>query len=201
MGILDEVVGLRDNVNPFHLDHGSILHNFVSGTDRNFSRNSMVKIAFIFVGFLFSIYFHEPRTSNFDEPCLPKSDVEKILGLPADETESKTFTEDNVLQHKCSWKATREDLNSNLYYLDEEYNNVESAHKVFEDIVVSNRNNPGQTHPDIGDEAWLHSDGTNFCLLMVRKGNKIIRMKVNKLTKDTSLDEMKRVATEWQKNG
>ncbi len=155
----------------------------------------MEKISLILIGLLF---LQGTNTSSFDEPCLAKADAEKILGLPARQIESETFTEDNVLQHKCSWKATQEDLNSNLYYLDEQYNNAESAHKVFEDIVVSNWNNPGQTRPEIGDEAWLHSDGTNFCLLMVRKGSKIIRMKVNKLTKETSVEEMKRIAAAWE---
>ncbi len=158
----------------------------------------MQKITLILIGLLlFTNFLQGTNTSSFDELCLAKADAEKILGLPARQTESETFTKANVLQHKCSWKATQEDLNSNLYYLDEHYNNSESAHKVFEDIVVSNSNNPGQTRPDIGDEAWLHSDGTNFCLLMVRKGNKIIRMKVNRLTKGTSVEEMKRVAAAW----
>jgi hypothetical protein len=158
----------------------------------------MKKITLILIGLLFTCSLQGTNTSSSDESCLAKMDAEKILGLPARQTESETFTKDDVLQHKCSWKATQEDLNSNLYYLDEHYNNAESAHKVFEDIVVSNRNNPGQTRPDIGDEAWLHSDGTNFCLLMVRKGNKIIRMKVNKLTKETSVEEMKRIAAAWE---
>ena len=158
----------------------------------------MEKITLILIGLLFTSSLQGTNTSSSDEICLAKADVEKILGLPARQTESETFTKDNALQHKCSWKATQEDLNSNLYYLDEQYNNAESAHKVFEDIVVSNRNNPGQARPEIGDEAWFHSDETNFCLLMVRKGNKIIRMKVSKLTKKTSVEEMKRIATAWE---
>lgn len=158
----------------------------------------MEKFTLVLIGLLFTSSLQGTNTSSSDEPCLAKADAEKILGLPARPTESKTFTENNVLIHKCYWKATKDDLNSNLYYLDEQYNNAESAHTVFEDIVVSNRNNPGQSRPDIGDEAWFHSDGTNFCLLMVRKGNKIIRMKVSKLTKETSVEEMKRVATAWE---
>lgn len=158
----------------------------------------MEKITLILIGLLFTSSLQGPNTSNSDEPCLAKADAEKILGLPARQIESETFTEDNVLQHKCTWKSTQEDLNSHLYYLDEQYNNAESAHKVFEDIVVSNRNNPGQSRPEIGDEAWLHSDGTNFYLLMVRKGNKIIRLKVSKLTKETSVEEMKRIAAVWE---
>ena len=158
----------------------------------------MEKITLILIGLLFTSSLQGTNTSSSDDACLANADVEKILGLPARQTESETFTKDNALQHKCSWKATNEDLNSNLYYLDEQYKNAESAHKVFEDIVVSNRNNPGQTRPEIGDEAWFHSDETNFCLLMVRKGNKIIRMKVSKLTKKTSVEEMRRIATAWE---
>jgi len=157
----------------------------------------MKKITLILIGLLFTWSLQGTNTRS-SEPCLANTDAEKILGLPARQTESETFTKDNVLQHKCSWKATQEDLNSNLYYLDEHYNNAESADKVFDDIVVSNRNNPGQTRPKIGDEAWLHSDGTNFYLLMVRKGNKIIRMKVSKITKETSVEEMKRIAAAWE---
>lgn len=152
----------------------------------------------ILIGLFFSNSFQTPTKNHSDEICIANTDAEKILGFPARQTESTIVSENNVLQHKCSWKATQEDLNTNLYYIDEQHDNAESAHKVFEDIVVSNRNNPGHSRPDIGDEAWLHSDGTNFCLLMVRKGNKIIRMKVNRLTEETSVDEMKRVATAWQ---
>jgi hypothetical protein len=158
----------------------------------------MTKITFILIGLFFSNSIQVPTKTHPEEICIAKADAEKILGFPALQTESTTLNKDNVVKHQCSWKATQEDLNSNLYYLDEQYDNVESAHKVFEDILISNRDNSGQSRPTIGDEAWLHSDGTNFCLLMVRKGNKIIRMKVNRLTKETSVEEMKRIAMAWQ---
>ena len=158
----------------------------------------MTKMTFILLTIFFGSSLEWPTKNYSEEICIEKADVEKILGLPAHQTESSTVNENNVVQHKCAWAATQDDLKSNLYYLDEQHNDAASAHKVFEDIAVSNRNNPGHSQPDIGDEAWLHSDGTNFCFLMVRKGNKIIRLKVNRLTKQTSVDEMKRVATAWQ---
>lgn len=158
----------------------------------------MVKMTLLLIGLFFCGSFQGTTNNPTDEICIAKTDAEKILGFPARQTESTTVSENNVVQHKCSWKATQDDLNSNLYYSDEQHDNAESAHKVFEDIVVSNSNNPGHSRPDIGDEAWLHSDGTNFCFLMVRKGNKIIRLKVNRLTKGTSVEEMKRVATAWR---
>ena len=158
----------------------------------------MTKITFILIGLFFSNSMQVPTKIHSEAICIAKADAEKILGFPALQTESTTLNKDNVVKHQCSWKAAHEDLNSNLYYLDEQHNDVASAHKVFEDIVTGNANNPGHSRPDIGDEAWLHSDGTNFCFLMVRKGNRIVRLKVNRLTKQTSVDEMKRVATAWQ---
>jgi hypothetical protein len=158
----------------------------------------MTKISFILIGLFFTDSVQVPTKTHSDETCIAQADAEKILGMPANQIESTTLSDNNILRHKCSWKAAQDDLNSNLYYLDELHGDAESANKVFDDIVVSNTNNPGNSRLDIGDEAWFHSDGTNFCFLMVRKGNKIIRMKVNRLTKETSVDEMKRVATAWQ---
>ena len=158
----------------------------------------MTKITFILFGLFFSNSIQLPTTTHPEETCIAKADAEKILGMPAHQIESTTLSENNILLHKCSWKAAQDDLKSNLYYIDELHGDAESADKVFDDIVVSNINSPGNSRLDIGDEAWFHSDGTNFCFLMVRKGNKIIRMKVNRLTKETSVEEMKRVATAWQ---
>ena len=38
----------------------------------------------------------------------------------------------------------------------------------------------------MGDEALQHSDNENFNMIIVRKGNKIVRLKVNKITGLTS---------------
>lgn len=156
----------------------------------------MEKITFVLVGLFFFSSQQKPTTANSDKVCLDIKDAEKVLGMPARQIESSAVNENNVLQYKCTWKATKEELNSNLFYMDEVYADADAAHKIFADIVASNVN-PGQSRPDIGDEAWFHSDGTNFCLLIVRKGNKMIRMKVNKITKETSIDEMKRIAGAW----
>jgi hypothetical protein len=44
-----------------------------------------------------------------------------------------------------------------------------------------------------GDEAIIQTDTDHFQLIIVRKSEKIIRMKVNKVTKTTSIEELKRV--------
>jgi hypothetical protein len=45
----------------------------------------------------------------------------------------------------------------------------------------------------IGDEGFLHTDGKNFDLIIVRKQNKIIRIKINKITKTTSREQLQDV--------
>ena len=156
----------------------------------------MEKIALVLIGIFLSGPFPGTNTSS-EDLCLAKSDAEKILGSAAKQTESETLNNKGVVVHKCTWRASNETLNSNLYYVGEQYDNAEAAHKVFADIVTSNTGT-GQSRPNIGDEAWFHSDDTNFCIIIVRKGNKMIRMKVSKLTKETSVNEMKRVASAWE---
>ncbi|HET7003465.1 MAG TPA: hypothetical protein VFI33_19215, partial [Puia sp.] len=45
-----------------------------------------------------------------------------------------------------------------------------------------------------GDEAFIQTDNEHFQLIIVRKSAKMIRLKVNKVTRTTSLDELKKVA-------
>ena len=46
----------------------------------------------------------------------------------------------------------------------------------------------------MGDEAYFHSDGQNFYFIIVRKGEKMFRIKVNKITSTTSLKEFNMIA-------
>jgi hypothetical protein len=46
----------------------------------------------------------------------------------------------------------------------------------------------------MGDEAYFHSDGQNFYFIIVRIGKRLFRIKVNKVTSHTSLNEFKRVS-------
>ncbi len=130
--------------------------------------------------------------------CLIQSDAEKILGQPAHLTESYSKKEDNIDKHRCIYQVIALDTEptrpSNLYYVLELYSDAASAHKAYTGILSANVRMPGQSTIDnMGDEAWLHSDGENFHLLLFRKGNKIVRIKINKVTATTSLDELQNV--------
>ena len=130
--------------------------------------------------------------------CLTKGDAEKILGQPATLAESSSSGKDGVEQHLCTYTAASADTKTkktgNVYYLVEFYNNASAAHDSFAFIVSQNQGNPGNKMiSGLGDEAWSHTDDSNFYLIMVRKGNRMLRIKVNKLTSLTSIDNLLKV--------
>ncbi|OYU65315.1 MAG: hypothetical protein CFE22_14565 [Cytophagaceae bacterium BCCC1] len=87
--------------------------------------------------------------------------------------------------------------NHALYFIFESYENELSAKKTFEDFRLSNQSLRGfETIENIGNEAFFHTDKENFGLIIARKGNEIIRLKVNKLNGKTSISELKKVAAD-----
>ena len=133
------------------------------------------------------------------DSCLVQADAEKILGQTAKLTESFSESKNNVTKFRCTYTANNIDpktnKTSNLYYLLEEYKNVDSAQKTYTDILRQNENMPGLKRlAGIGDQAFLHTDNENFLMIISRKGDKILRMKVNKLTSRTSLNELQNIS-------
>ena len=125
--------------------------------------------------------------------CVTQADAERILGLPAKETEHSSKEKNGVTQFSCTYTAVDKAANktSNLYYLYEAYKSPESAHAAYEGIVSANNSMPGQTKIDsIGDETWLHTDRENFDLVMCRRKNHMVRIKINKITSKTSLQAL-----------
>ena len=56
-----------------------------------------------------------------------------------------------------------------------------------------------KTLKNMGDEAYFHTDNQNFYFIMARKGNRMIRMKVNKVTSKTSLEQFYAAAQKMMK--
>jgi hypothetical protein len=75
-----------------------------------------------------------------------------------------------------------------VYYVYEEYKQLDTAKKIYTDIKTANQDHGIVVLQDIGDEAYFHTDNVNFYFIMVRKANKGFRLKVNKLTSKTSKD-------------
>jgi hypothetical protein len=144
----------------------------------------------------------QTNTTEKTKPCkfLSFADAAKILGQPVEVvTNSWTFTTDKT-RFECTYRGVEKDKASgkdiNLYFSLEQIPqtpNAERAHEVFEtayrkinepDILVEKLNG-------IGDEAFLISNPPNFHFIMVRQGESIFRVKLNKAGGGTSLEELK----------
>lgn len=135
--------------------------------------------------------------------CLSQSEAEKILGQPALLKERTSGTKEGRSEYKCAYMATAPDpktnVTGNIYYVLEEYNTTVAAASAYMNIVQANRHIPGQTTlKGIGDEAYLHTDDKNFAMIICRKGNKMLRIKINKLTSMTSQEELLRFVKEFK---
>ena len=137
---------------------------------------------------------------NYAQTCslISQQEAEKILGRPAHLSAHTTETRDHILQHRCTYTAndqeTDRERQSNLYYMLEEYENSSDAEKSFKNLLSKNAGMQGLSAlKGFGDEAIIQTDNDHFQLIIVRKSAKMIRLKVNKVTKTTSLDELKRV--------
>jgi hypothetical protein len=86
-------------------------------------------------------------------------------------------------------------MEAQLYVL-EEFQNADSSRKAYANILAQNENMLGsKKFNEIGDQAFLHTDNENFLMIISRKDNKILRLKVNRrLTSMTSLNELQNVS-------
>lgn len=162
----------------------------------------MKNIFIIFTSVLISLYScsqtnKRTHAAVIDEASVQyiiQADAEKILGQPAMLTDSSVEKKDNTVKYRNTFTAKDSTITGNriahLYCLFETYNDESSAKKNFEDILSGNQDMPNFKKINIGDEALQHTDNENFNLIIVRKNNKMIRLKVNKLTSLTSAKEL-----------
>ena len=129
---------------------------------------------------------------------LTLSDAERIMGEPVKLTCNSFMKKIDTLEYACDYTALSEDRitrkTGKLYFIYEIYAGVAAAHNAYLSIYQANRMHPGvEIVPGLGDEAYYHSDGTNFYFFLVRKNEKMIRLKSNKTTSHSSPEEFKRV--------
>jgi hypothetical protein len=130
---------------------------------------------------------------------LTLSDAEQIMGesvmLECNAFRQKTST----LQYTCTYTALSEDQTTGktgkLYFMSEVYADEDAAKNSYTEIYEANRKHEGvEVVQGLGDEAYYHSDGTNFYFFLVRKGTKMFRLKLNKVTSHSSVTNFKEVA-------
>ena len=129
---------------------------------------------------------------------LTLSYAERIMGEPGKLTGNTFSTKVDTLEYKCDYTAIAEDVvthkTGKLYFMYEVYANVAAAKHAYTAIYEANRGNQGvEVVPGLADEAYYHTDGRNFYFFLVRKGEKMFRMKVNKVTIHSSEKEFKEV--------
>lgn len=153
-----------------------------------------------------------PLISISPNELLSLPDAEKILGEPGYLSDSGSTTKgttskynvaDSVAGIKLNASTFRSAFTANskdkktkrtgiLYFIFEQYPDESSAKTVYSFYKRANQNKPDfKELNDLGDEAWF---GTTPLFVYFRKDNKIVVMKVNKMTANTSLDEFNRVA-------
>ncbi|HLG03135.1 MAG TPA: hypothetical protein VI731_06030 [Bacteroidia bacterium] len=126
-------------------------------------------------------------------------DAESILGEPVHLSDSSSGRREAIFICKKAFIANRPDTISGktgaVYFMIEHYNNLIEAKQKYASIKKANRKHKGiKVLNDVGDEAYFHSDGENFYFILVRKFNRVLTMKVNKITTYTSLDAFNAVA-------
>lgn len=149
----------------------------------------MKKFVIIYLMLIISYSINAQTGSTFT--CLEQADAEKILGQPVKLVETNSVKKDNIIQHRCTYTAKETDSKTgrlgNIYYMVEEYSSAEAAHESLENIISQNRDMAGWNRiSSVGYEGLVHTDKTNFQLVMVRRENKMIRLKVNKITSFTA---------------
>jgi len=136
---------------------------------------------------------------NQQDNLITLSDAEKIFGESGKVFENLTENTDNVKVRKTTFRANSNDPvkggTINLYYMYEEYKYDSSAKRVYNDIMVSNQTHEGfEPLKGIGDEAYYHTDKENFYFILARKGVKMIRMKLNRVTSKSNESEFKKIS-------
>lgn len=118
----------------------------------------------------------------------------KLLGQKPRGVDDEIATDDGGREWRCTFSSASDESEPKIHFLLIKSPSEDAAKRAFEEIRSSNRDHKGfEEWPGVSDEAIVHSDGQGFHFVMIRKGVKTIRIKVNPI-KDVPLDHVKRVA-------
>lgn len=139
------------------------------------------------------------KDSFFNRVYFSQSDAEIILGEKAHISDSSSTIKRDTLEIKKAYTADSKEPKSGkpvvIYFMLEEYAYDSSALNAYTFFKVANEKHEGVKVVDnLGDDAYFHSDGKNFYFILVRKGNKLLRLKVNKITSLTSINSFYQIS-------
>lgn len=147
-----------------------------------------------------SVVVHTDTVSSLSgfASLFTQSDAEKILGEASHLEDSSSTLSGSAITYSVAYKANAIDPKSAktgvIYILIQRYDNLASAAERYRFVKTANQKNGIVTLENVGDEAYYHSDNQNFYFIMARKGTKMLTLKVNKITNNTSKQEFDRVA-------
>lgn len=136
------------------------------------------------------------KNNAFGGHKLTIQEAERILGEECQLKESGNEAKDGGHRYKSTHIGTSGPRYA-LYFIFESYTDESVAKKTFDEFKTSNQSAQGfEMVSNIGEEAFFHTDNENFGLIIARKDNEMVRLKVNKLSSKTSINELKKVAAD-----
>ncbi len=125
---------------------------------------------------------------------LTLNEAAAILGEPCQQLEQTSSSPNGGHQFKTRFMADNHSK-AVLYYQFDSYKDEKDAKSEFEIFQKGNSGMPGfQNLTGLGSEAFFQTDKQNFSLIIARKSNEIIRLKVSKLTASYSEQQLHQVA-------
>ena len=130
---------------------------------------------------------------------LSQAEADQVLGEASHVSDSLTSNEQGIATYRSTHTANATEPGTgelgNLYFMIEQYPDAEKASTNYNSIKQGNQGHEGfEVLTGLGDEAYFHTDYINFYFILVRKGDVMFRMKVNKVTGSSSVEKFKEVA-------
>ncbi|MGZ4049898.1 MAG: hypothetical protein ACXVPU_19870 [Bacteroidia bacterium] len=125
------------------------------------------------------------------------SDAEKILGKQSHLKDSTYKYVNGLLRYTFDYVANKIDSTSKgrIFFDFEQYKDDSFSKDIYKNLKTENEKNGGIVAVnDIGDEGFLQKDNLGQPFIIIRKNNKIYKLRVYYVTSATSLDEAMNVA-------
>ncbi|MEP7235067.1 MAG: hypothetical protein ABI778_07205 [Ignavibacteriota bacterium] len=118
------------------------------------------------------------------------------MGEPLRLNDSSSGYDGGARYYKCSYFTLSTDTNKvgRFYYMYEEYDKESDAHNVYQGFKIANEKNSPLKALSFGDEGYYQGPPGPPPYILVRKGDKMLRLKINRSTSNTSLETFMAVA-------
>lgn len=131
-------------------------------------------------------------------PQISVPDAEKILGQRVRLTKNAKESTGAITKMRMTFTGIT-DTTGHLYTLSAKYAGAAEARKAYAAIMAGNAGMPGEEKlTGLGNEAFFHTDKQHFDLLIFRKNDQLVTLKVNRISSRVSLIELRRLANKLE---